>query len=60
MWNTIIYVIVKETFWNCYVNVAKKYFLTLSFYSTFSEYSYNKAHPMIERRMPGAKWKEWT
>ena len=48
MWNTIIYflkkeaIIVEETIWNCYVNVAKKYFLTLSFYSTFSEYSYNR------------------
>ena len=29
--------------WNCYVNVAKIFFLTLSFYSTFSEYSYYKA-----------------
>ena len=50
MWNPIFKkkkkeeaVIVEETFWNCYVNVAKKNFLTLSLYSTFSEYSYNKA-----------------
>ena len=34
-------VIVEETFWNVYVNVAEKYFYTLSFYGTSSEYSYN-------------------
>ena len=35
--------IVQETFLNWYVNVAKKYFYTLSFYGTSSKYSYKKA-----------------
>ena len=35
--------IVQETFLNWYVNAAKKYFYTLSFYGTFSKYSYKKA-----------------
>ena len=35
--------IADETFRNWYVNVTKKYLFTLSFYSTSSKYSYNKA-----------------
>ena len=35
--------IVQETFLNWYVNIAKKYFYTLSFYATSSKYSYKKA-----------------
>ena len=35
--------IVQETFLNWYVDVAKKYFYTLSFYGTSSKYSYKKA-----------------
>ena len=35
--------IVQETFLNWYVNAAKKYFYTLSFYGTSSKYSYKKA-----------------
>ena len=35
--------IVQETFLNWYVNAAKKYFYTLSFYGTSSKYSHKKA-----------------
>ena len=44
--------IAEETFRNWYVNVTKKYLFTLSFYSTSSKYSYNKAQrPKHTRQM---------